>query len=143
MGMPELLGLLGGFCEGQDPAMLWQYYEKTSEPESQYMRLVRITSDSLFGNIAQRIASGFETSFGYLIEYQSGTSQLMACHCMDLPLFFGNLNAWANNPMMQGVNLQHMAQVSKKFQDAFAQFVRTGNPGWQQYSSEDSREVFN
>jgi len=47
-----------------------------------------------------------------------------ACHCIELPFLFGNLDQWRNSPMLGGLSVLSFQRISKSMQDTWIEFVR-------------------
>jgi len=67
-------------------------------------------------------------AFAYMFDWQSSMAGLGACHCIDLPFLFGNLEVWKEAPMLQGANWQEVEELSRVFRRAVAAFAENGNP---------------
>jgi para-nitrobenzyl esterase len=59
------------------------------------------------------------------------TQQFGACHCIDLPFVFGNLDAFAGAPMLEGMVAEHAASLVDQIQTAWIEFVHGRSPGWE------------
>ncbi len=90
-----------------------------------------MTADSINGPSLALAAShhgqGHQAYF-YQFDWQSPEPGLHACHCIDLPFLFGNLETWSVAPMLAGSNKAEITDLSNLFQDAIAAFVASGNP---------------
>lgn len=88
---------------------------------------------TLFFEPSLRAAAGHAaaggSSFVYSFDWQSPNARIAACHCIELPFFFGNLNTWAEAPMIVGAPADELARLRHDFQSAIGAFARTGNPG--------------
>ncbi|RJO75616.1 carboxylesterase/lipase family protein [Nocardia panacis] len=49
-----------------------------------------------------------------------------ACHCIELPLLFGDENAWGTAPMLSGLPLDTLADLGAPMRRAWGEFVTTG-----------------
>ncbi len=58
------------------------------------------------------------------------TSQFGACHCIDLPFVFGNLDTFAGAPMLEGMVPEHASSLVTQIQTAWIEFVHGRSPGW-------------
>jgi len=54
-----------------------------------------------------------------------------ACHCLELPFVFGTPEAFADAPMLRGVEPEFFRGLSQAMQDAWIAFARTGDPNHQ------------
>jgi para-nitrobenzyl esterase len=75
----------------------------------------------------------------FVYEFGWGNGRFGACHCVDLPFFFGNQTAWADAPMLDSVSRVEFDELSRSFRDSVGQFVHFGSPGWQPFT--DQHEV--
>ena len=53
-----------------------------------------------------------------------------ACHCIELPFVFDTLEAFAEAPMLQGIQPEHAKRLVDDIQSSWGAFIREGNPGW-------------
>ncbi len=67
-------------------------------------------------------------SYIYQFDWQAPTAGLGACHCIDLPFLFGNLETWHSALSIAGANADELRDLSNIFQRALMSFVRTGSP---------------
>lgn len=74
-----------------------------------------------------RQARGHDT-YLYRFDWQSPLPGYGACHCIDLPFLFGNLDDWRESPMVNTADRAEAAGLSQVFQDFIAAFARTGKP---------------
>ncbi|OMC39535.1 carboxylesterase [Mycolicibacterium fortuitum] len=49
-----------------------------------------------------------------------------ACHCIELPLLFGDGGAWQNAPMVSPLTADEIAAIGVRTRERWGQFVRTG-----------------
>lgn len=68
------------------------------------------------------------TAFAYQVDWQSPVPELGACHCIDLPMLFGNLDTWQNAAMIAGASRSELEGLRETVQGAVGSFVRTGDP---------------
>jgi len=59
------------------------------------------------------------------------TKRFGACHCIDLPFVFGNLDAFATAPMLEGMLPEYAALLVDQIQAAWIDFVHGRSPGWE------------
>ena len=80
-------------------------------------------------------------AFTYFFDWQSPNPGLGACHCIDLPFLFGNVDAWRAAPMLKGADLREVEELSRLFRGAVAAFAENGDPNgsdlpkWPAYKS--------
>lgn len=55
-----------------------------------------------------------------------------ACHGIELPFVFGNLQAFADAPMLQGLDWRVASGYVEAVQQAWLAFIHGGSPGWPQ-----------
>ncbi|GHO90671.1 para-nitrobenzyl esterase [Reticulibacter mediterranei] len=67
-------------------------------------------------------------SFVYQFDWSPPTSPLQACHCLELPFVFGNLDDWHDAPMLQGTDPDMFAALSGAVRAAWIRFVQKGDP---------------
>lgn len=67
-------------------------------------------------------------AFIYSFDWQSPNSALGACHCIDLPFLFGNIDAWKTSPMLRGADLEEVKGLSRLYRSAIAAFAANGDP---------------
>jgi para-nitrobenzyl esterase len=133
----ELNQRVADFC-GVDATAAARVVEayRGADPAASPSRLfARIASDRRFGTMAiveaERHAARGPT-FGYRLTYQSPFcgARLGAPHNLDLPLLFCPDDA----PGIFGDSTDHHA-LAAYMQKAWAQFARTGNPGWKSFDA--------
>lgn len=64
----------------------------------------------------------------YQLDWAPRDSPLHACHGIDLPLLFGNPNAWANSPMLADANPTQRNGVTAAIRAAWSEFAHTNDP---------------
>jgi para-nitrobenzyl esterase len=82
----------------------------------------------------------------YSFAWQSPKALLGAPHCIDLPFMFGNLDDWADAPMLEGADTEKLHQLSQRLQSAVLRFVKNGNPSseeetWPEYCGDKEMTV--
>lgn len=82
----------------------------------------------------------------YSFAWQSPKKLLGAPHCIDLPFMFGNLDDWADAPVLEGADAEKLRQLTEQLQGAVLRFVKNGNPSseeetWPEYSEENEMTV--
>lgn len=65
----------------------------------------------------------------YQLDWAPHESPFKACHGIELPFTFGNLEACQEAPMFQGADLEVVSDISAAVRSAWIGFIRTGNPG--------------
>lgn len=61
--------------------------------------------------------------------------RLAACHTIEIPFVFGNLDAWRDAPMLAGAERDELQPLVDRVQDHWIAFAHTGRPGpgWPPY----------
>ncbi len=94
--------------------------------------LADITTELVFRipalRLARQIADRGSNVFAYQFNWAPPNSPFKACHCIDVPFTFGNLEAWSDAPMLAGGDPAVMHDLSTAIHRAWIAFVRTGNP---------------
>jgi para-nitrobenzyl esterase len=67
-------------------------------------------------------------AFTYFFDWQSPNPTLGACHCIDLPFLFGNIDVWKAAPMLKGADLREVRELSQLYRGAITAFAANGNP---------------
>ncbi len=81
-------------------------------------------------------------TFLYRFDWAPPKAVLGACHCLDLPFLFGNLDVWGEAAMLRGADLAEMEALAARLQNQFAAFARSGDPNgpglplWPAYEAE-------
>ncbi|MFM2278594.1 MAG: hypothetical protein RLZZ444_825 [Pseudomonadota bacterium] len=89
-------------------------------------------------------------SYMYQFDWQSLQPGLGACHCIDLPFLFGNVETWreAGSASVAGADLSELQHLSRIFQNTLTAFARTGSPEsedlprWPHYGENGTRLHF-
>ena len=90
-------------------------------------------TDRLFRTGSMELIRTFPGAHAYRFDWSPEGSPFGACHCIDLPFLFGDLDAWRAAPMLAGGDPAEMESLVRAVQDAWIAFVRTGSPGWSPY----------
>jgi len=78
--------------------------------------------------VARAQAKKGAAPYVYRFDWQSPMPGIQACHCIELPFLFGNLETWQAAPMLSGADMREVADLSRIFQGALAAFTRSGRP---------------
>lgn len=101
-------------------------------PNTPIALLGDLATDMLFAgpslDVARAQAERGRPPFVYRFDWQSPTPGIQACHCIELPFLFGNLDVWQAAPMLAGADMREVADLSGIFQGALAAFSRNGTP---------------
>ncbi|WGX94792.1 carboxylesterase/lipase family protein [Nocardioides sp. L-11A] len=121
---------------GLDDAGLAAYRELVGEAAGARALHTRIFSDGLFRMTALDLArtharSGAGRTFRYELGWPSPAldGALGACHALDLPLVFGNLDCPESHRLLGGPPSRDAAEVSASMRAAWVAFATTGAPG--------------
>jgi len=108
--------------------------------------LIDMMSDSNFRrpslHFAEYRAEQGRPVYVYQFDWQSPMLGIAACHCLEIPFVFDNPAAWTDAPMLKGADSAQVAALSRVMHDAWAAFVRTGDPNhaglprWRPYDLE-------
>ncbi|MDS1270525.1 carboxylesterase family protein [Lipingzhangella sp. LS1_29] len=92
--------------------------------------------DALFTEVTARAVESHAAAGGRAhlarLALESGGMQgwMRACHALDLPLVFGNLDVGLALSLLDGLPREEVAALSKRMMRAWADFARHGDPGW-------------
>ncbi|MBZ4324145.1 carboxylesterase/lipase family protein [Streptomyces huiliensis] len=113
-------------------------------------RAVRMTTEHFFRAPSERLAAlladAGNPAWLYRFDYAPDGSPFGACHCLELPFVFGDLDAWSDAPMLRGADPKDLDTLTDRVQRAWIAFVRDGDPrhpeapDWDPYGRE-RREV--
>lgn len=78
--------------------------------------------------LARHQAKAGRPAFVYQFNWPSPTTDLGACHCIELPFLFGDRDAWAQAPMFRGASDGDYQHISRTMRAGWSAFVRTGSP---------------
>ncbi|GAB0155423.1 carboxylesterase family protein [Chryseobacterium sp. Alg-005] len=114
------------------------FYVKTAEEgmytylhDSILNRIVRATTKFIYENPARIFADNYAKGGGniYLFKIHSKVrhNAIGASHCIDLPLIFGNEEAWKTAQLLDGIPWEYIHENGKKLRALWAEFARNGN----------------
>lgn len=63
----------------------------------------------------------------YRFDWSAPKSVFDACHCLELPFVFGNLDAW-DAPMLKGASREELCRLRTAIQTYWCEFFRFGTP---------------
>ena len=119
-------------------------------PKPIYRVGVKIAGKKVFEKPTQHLLEAMNETgskvYLYSFAWQSPSERLGAPHCIDLPFMFGNLDDWADAPMLEGADTAKLHQLSEQLQGAVLRFVKTGNPSsdeetWPEYCGDKEMTV--
>lgn len=116
------------------------FYLKTSDALNKYFgkgfglkildKAVRKTTEFIYGKPAEDFARNIAEAGGnvYLFRIHSKPeyNHIGAAHCMDLPLIFGNEEAWESAGLLKDIPWEFIHKNGKKLRAIWAEFARTG-----------------
>ncbi|MGK6344026.1 carboxylesterase family protein [Chryseobacterium sp. DT-3] len=117
------------------------FYLKTSDALNKYFgkgfglkvldKAVQKTTELIYGSPAKIFAENYAKAGGnvylFRIHARSEDSSIGAPHCIDLPLIFGNEQAWKSSEMVKDIPWKYINENGKKLRVLWAEFARTGN----------------
>ena len=142
IGRGAEIPILTGTTENE---FAWRILRAEPESDEAYEKAQEIYSNVLFRrpteNFVQlRVDHAAAPTYRYEFRWKSTAAPyILAGHSLDIPFFFNNLGApfveaySGPNPPQQLASLEH---------EAFARYVRDGNPGWPAYGENKSFMVF-
>lgn len=74
------------------------------------------------------VAEGKGNAWFYRFDWSAPNSPFGACHCIDLPFFFGTFDAFKNAPLLAGGDRAAMNALSQVMRGAVGRFVKNGSP---------------
>jgi para-nitrobenzyl esterase len=108
------------------------YHQRRRPGATRRDLLADITTELVFRtpvlSLARQMAGRGTNVFAYQFNWAPPNSPFKACHCIDLPFTFGNLDAWSEAPMLAGGHPAVMHDLSAAIRRAWIAFVRSGNP---------------
>ena len=111
---------------------LAEYRERSGEPASSASPLLDMLTDAFFAGAILRFKEQSSDKggklFAYRFDWSPPTSNFGACHCIELPFVFNNLEQWSA-PMLAGGDGHKMQSLADRIQDAWIAFAHVGNPG--------------
>jgi para-nitrobenzyl esterase len=87
----------------------------------------------LFGDGSLRLARQARSAFAFRFDWSPPGSPFGACHCIELPFVFGDLDAWRAAPMLAGADPADLRRLMEEVQHAWTGFIHTGSPGWSSF----------
>ncbi|SEG81677.1 para-nitrobenzyl esterase [Bacillus sp. ok061] len=108
------------------------FHQTDMRNKDNYFELIDTSSNAIFGLPTNLLIYnlnkvGSET-YGFKFKYPSPNSNLLACHCIDLPFVFGNFKKWDDSPMLEDINLTEAHNLSEQVQGYLLRFFKNGSP---------------
>lgn len=76
---------------------------------------------------AEMLAEHGRPAYVYQFDWQS-PGGFQACHCLEIPFVFHNLQNWRDAPMLKGVDVAEFNGLAHAMQQAWIAFARNGDP---------------
>lgn len=95
--------------------------------------LADLATEAQFAAPARRLSGLLAAAGAKVFRYRfdaAPTPEWRACHCIDLPFFFGNREAWRDAPMLGKLDDAAFELISAPARAAVIAFVRGADPGW-------------
>jgi para-nitrobenzyl esterase len=131
------------FAPGPDGERAYREAFPDATPTELYER---VQTDWLFNMPSLRLAEAQVTGGGRAHLYEltwpapGFGGVLGACHGLDIPLLFGTYEADLGNLLFAGSGVPDEARaLTTRFQAAWTEFARTGDPGWPAYDAAGGR----
>jgi para-nitrobenzyl esterase len=126
------------------------FLHQSSLPKPIYRVAVKLAGKKVFEKPTEHLLDAMQKTgskvYLYSFAWQSPKALLGAPHCIDLPFMFGNLDDWADAPMLEGADTEKLHQLSQRLQSAVLRFVKNGNPSseeetWPEYCGDKEMTV--
>ena len=116
------------------------FYLKTSEALNTYFgkgfgqriinKTIELTTEKIYGKPAELFAENYAAGGGnvYLFRIYSTleANHIGAAHSIDLPLLFGNEDAWKSSGLLKDIPWEYIHKNGRKLRVIWAEFARTG-----------------
>ncbi|WP_436698863.1 carboxylesterase family protein [Nocardioides sp. BYT-33-1] len=97
-------------------------------------RLQRVMTERVFTRGAADLADRWSRAGGRAHLFRVGAldaaNPFGACHCIELPLLFGDDAGWRDAPMLRGTPPARLAEKRASLRSRWAGFVTDGDPDW-------------
>ncbi|WP_273453033.1 carboxylesterase family protein [Nevskia ramosa] len=127
--------LLAGWCK--DDALpfvlLQQHVAAVPGTESRFADATREMNVLFEGgsrSLVQNILAQGKRASLFRFDWQSGSSGLGACHCIDLPFLLGGAEAWRSAPALAGAAWAEIDAIGKRMRRVWADFARGESGEW-------------
>ena len=126
------------------------FLHKLSLPKPIYRVAVKLAGKKVFEKPTEHLLEAMNETgskvYLYCFSWQSPKRLFGAPHCIDLPFMFGNLDDWADAPMLEGADAEKLRQLSQRLQGAVLRFVKNGSPSseeeaWPEYCGDKEMTV--
>lgn len=131
-------------------AAMTEYAARSRGPAPAQL-LGELIGDALFAGgsfaFAERLAALGRAAHVYRFDWAAPRGAFGACHCIEIPFMFNNLEAW-QAPMLEGGDAAAMQELAGQMQDAWIAFARSGEPAhsgmpaWPRYAADRQVMLF-
>jgi para-nitrobenzyl esterase len=107
--------------------------EMTAFPGTQRNTASQQLGEKIFGAPSRQWAQDARASGrdAWVFEFAYGPNpEFGACHCIDLPFVFGNLESFTDAAMLQGMTPERGRSLVDEMQTAWIEFIHGRAPGW-------------
>lgn len=95
-------------------------------------KAIRSTTEKIYGKPAKKMAHLLADAGGnvflYRIYSELPQAPFAAAHSIDLPLFFGNENAWKDAELLHCIPWKYIEENGRKIRTLWANFAQSGTP---------------
>lgn len=85
----------------------------------------RVFDDALFA-LADLLADAGADVFCYRVRKLHPDNPFGSCHCIELPLLFGDAASWRDAPMLRGLSVDEIEPLGRRTREYWGEFVRDG-----------------
>lgn len=112
------------------------FYLRNSEKPNRYIpkkivdKAIRLTTEIIYGKPAQDFATHYANAGGnvFLFRiYSKINHDFAAAHAFDLPLLFGNENAWKLSGMVKNIPWNYIHENGMQLRKIWSEFAKTGS----------------
>ncbi|GGN78927.1 carboxylesterase family protein [Nocardia rhizosphaerihabitans] len=135
-GLPVIIGTtadeMGAFYGGAHPVFSRIRRLPCGSPvTSGIQRLVgRKAFEDGTADFADLLATHGAEVYRYRVQRLHRDNPFGACHCLDLPLLFGDDDAWRDAAMVRPLSRTDIRELGTRTRRRWGAFVHTGDPGW-------------
>ncbi|MGH7919994.1 MAG: carboxylesterase/lipase family protein, partial [Candidatus Dormibacteraceae bacterium] len=113
---------------GGSDAGAWDRYQDRHPTGRPLDLLADLMTDRTFLDGTLDLAAALEEAWVYRFDWAPAGSPWGACHCIELPFCFGNLDDWRGSPMLGAAEVAELRGLVRAVQRAWIGFARTGDP---------------
>jgi len=134
---------------GLPDASLARIEERIAGGLAPWLALSEELTEHVFGSAAKTVADRRAALGGEAWVYRfdwkpAPDARYGACHCIEIPFVFGNIDCWPVAPMMAGADPAEMRTVTEAVQSAWVDFCHGRSPGWpDRCTAPDDMMLFN